>query len=213
MTTAHTHDTNATSPPPASGTRASATPGPAATISPAGADAVGGLWFRRLAGITRLALGWVFLWAFLDKLLAFGFATGRDPETDVVDRLGPAAWVNGGSPTRGFLEFGTSGPLAGFYQSFAGATWADWLFMAGLLGIGLALALGVGMRIAAATGAVLLTMIWSAALPPENNPFMDDHLVYALVFVMLALAGAGSTFGLGRWWASRPIVQRHPFLV
>ncbi|MGL4176272.1 MAG: hypothetical protein ACRCSN_09355 [Dermatophilaceae bacterium] len=185
----------------------------ATTSSPAGAEAIGGLWFRRLAGITRLALGWIFLWAFLDKLLALGFATGRDPETDVVDRFGDAAWVNGGSPTRGFLEFGTSGPLAEFYQSFAGATWADWLFMAGLLGIGLALVLGAGMRIAAGAGAVLLVMMWTAALPPENNPFMDDHLVYALVLVLLALAGAGRTFGLGRWWAALPVVRRHPFLL
>ena len=29
-------------------------------------------------GLLRLAMGWIFLWAFLDKLLALGFATGRD---------------------------------------------------------------------------------------------------------------------------------------
>ncbi len=100
----------------------------------------------------------------------------------------------------GFLKFGTDGPLAGFYQSFAGAAWADWLFMIGLAAIGLSLMLGVGMRIAAAAGALMLVLMWSAALPPANNPFMDDHLVYALALVALASweqAGRGAWAGCG----------------
>ena len=50
--------------------------------------------------LLRLAVGSVFLWAFADKLLALGFATGREDD-GTVDVLGPAAWINGGSPTRG----------------------------------------------------------------------------------------------------------------
>ncbi|PKQ14445.1 MAG: hypothetical protein CVT68_11840, partial [Actinobacteria bacterium HGW-Actinobacteria-8] len=46
--------------------------------------------------LTRISLGFVFLWAFLDKLLALGFATGKDGETGVVDYLGPKAWISGG---------------------------------------------------------------------------------------------------------------------
>jgi thiosulfate dehydrogenase [quinone] large subunit len=168
--------------------------------------------FRYVAAATRLALGWIFLWAFLDKLLALGFATGRDAETGVVDRFGPAAWINDGSPTLGFLKFGTKGPLADFYQGFAGATWANWLFMAGLAGIGLALILGIGMRIATGSGVLMLVMMWSAALWPDNNPFMDDHLIYALVLVMLLLAEAGKTFGLGQAWERLQLVQRFPIL-
>ncbi len=177
------------------------------TVTPAPGRA-----FRYVCAATRLALGWVFLWAFLDKLLALGFSTGRDAQTDAVDRFGPAAWIHGGSPTLGFLKFGTKGPLADFYQGFAGATWADWLFMVGLAGIGLALVLGIGMRIAAASGALMLVLMWSAALPPDTNPFMDDHLVYALVLVLLALAGAGHTLGLGRWWNHLSLVRRFPIL-
>ena len=115
--------------------------------------------FRVVAGILRLSLGWVFLWAFLDKAFALGFNTGRNPDTGVVTRFGDAAWNHGGSPTLGFLKFGTEGPLAGFYQSFAGAAWADWLFMVALLGIGLALMLGVAMRITAVSGVALLIMM------------------------------------------------------
>ena len=169
--------------------------------------------FRYVAAVTRLALGWVFLWAFLDKTFALGFATGVDPETGAVDRFGEAAWINGGSPTEGFLAFGTEGKwLHDLYASFAGAAWADWLFMLGLLGIGLTLILGIGMRVGAISGALLLMLMWSAELPLENNPFIDDHVIYALVLVMLVLAGAGHTIGLGRQWERIPFVAKHGWL-
>ena len=149
----------------------------------------------------RIALGWVFLWAFLDKTFGLGFATEKE-----------AAWLEGGSPTEGFLAFGTKGPFADFYQGMAGVAFADWLFMLGLLGIGLALILGIGMRIAAVAGALLLVLMWTAALWPENNPFMDDHLVYAGILGVLALTAAGNTLGLGSYWSRLPIVQRLPWL-
>ncbi|WP_019871940.1 DoxX family membrane protein [Salinispora oceanensis] len=153
-----------------------------------------------LAG-TRLALGWIFLWAFLDKLFGLGRATEAD-----------SAWINGGSPTKGFLSFGATGPFKGFYNSIAGAAWADWLFMIGLAAIGTALLLGIGIRVAAATGGLLMVLMWTAALPPSNNPFMDDHLIYAAVLAVIALLNAGDTWGLGRAWAGLPIVRRMPWL-
>jgi thiosulfate dehydrogenase [quinone] large subunit len=153
-----------------------------------------------LAGL-RLSLGWVFLWAFIDKLFGLGFAT---PEKN--------AWINGGSPTKGFLGNAVTGPFEGIYHSIAGAAWADWLFMLGLLAIGTALILGIGMRLAAAAGSLLLVLMWTAVLPPENNPFMDDHLIYAGVLILLALTTAGNTLGLGKMWTGLPIVRRQPWL-
>jgi thiosulfate dehydrogenase (quinone) large subunit len=152
------------------------------------------------AGI-RLALGWIFLWAFLDKLFGLGHETPS-----------AKAWIHGGSPTAGFLGKGVSGPFESFYHSIAGNAWADWLFMIGLAGIGIALIAGIGMRIAATAGAILMVLMWSAVLPPANNPFMDDHLIYAGVLVLLALTAAGNTFGLGKPWSRLPLVQRLPWL-
>jgi thiosulfate dehydrogenase [quinone] large subunit len=63
----------------------------------------------------------------------------------------------------------------------------EWLFMLGLLGIGLALILGVGLRVAAVAGTVLLLMMWLAELPLEQNPIIDDHLIYAGVLWVAAL--------------------------
>ena len=172
------------------------TTGTAANVAPTQTTA-----FGYVTAALRLALGWVFLWAFLDKL----FGLGHETESK-------AAWINGGSPTKGFLSHATTGPFADTYQNIAGQTWADWLFMIGLAGIGTALIAGIAMRIATASGALLLVLMWTAVLPPENNPFMDDHLIYALVLVALALAKAGHVLGLGKTWEQLPIVQKYPTL-
>ena len=155
---------------------------------------------RYLWALTRLCLGWTFLWPFLDKLFGLGHET-----------TSAKAWVNGGSPTTGFLK-GAVGPFAGIYHNIAGSSWADWGFMLGLLCIGVALLLGIGMRIASISGAILLVLMWSASLPPANNIFMDDHIIYALVLLTLAVVGAGNTLGLGRWWTNTTLVRHHPWL-
>jgi len=151
--------------------------------------------------VVRIALGWIFLWAFVDKLIGLGFATPAD-----------RGWLDGGSPTTGFLKGTAENALGGFFSGLAGQAWVDWLFMLGLLGIGGALILGAGLRIAAVTGGLLMVLMWAAELPLANNPFMDDHIIYALVLAGLAVANAGDTLGIGRWWASTELVQRFPFL-
>jgi thiosulfate dehydrogenase [quinone] large subunit len=177
------------------------TPADARTTAPAIAETTTQKATRYVLAGLRLALGWIFLWAFIDKLFGLGFATPAK-----------GAWINGGSPTEGFLGNAVKGPFEGVYHSFAGAAWADWLFMIGLAGIGIALIAGIGIRIAATAGALLLIAMWTAVLPPENNPFMDDHLIYAGVLAALALTAAGDTLGLGRQWSRLPIVQRLPWL-
>lgn len=175
--------------------RETAAPARTAGARPA-AGSAGRVW-----ALTRLSLGWVFLWGFLDKAFGLGLDTAR-----------AESWINGGSPTAGFLTFGTSGPLTGVYQRMAGAAWADWLYMLGLLGLAVALIFGIGMRIAAVAGATLLALIWAAQLWPERNPFIDRHVIYALVLAGLAAAKAGDTWGLGRWWGSQRLVRRFPVL-
>ena len=163
--------------------------------------------------VLRIAYGVTFLWAFFDKLLALGFATGHDPEGNL-DRFGDAAWINGGSPTEGFLSFGVpeNNPFKDVFTSLAGQAWVDWLFMLGLLGIGVALLSGVAMRIGTAAGAVMYALMYLAVLPLENNPVVDDHLIGVIVMVVLVLAHAGRTWGLGRWWESQDLVQQNPAL-
>lgn len=65
-----------------------------------------------------------------------------------------------------------------------------------------------GFRIAAVTGTLMLVLMWAAELPLANNPFMDEHVIYAVVLVGLALANAGATLGLG----NLPSVRRAAWL-
>ncbi len=166
-----------------------------------------------LWAILRISVGWVFFWAFIDKLFGLGFATCRDAKTGMVSVMCQNAWLQGGSPTLGFLKFGAKGPFADFYHILAGNMVVDWLFMVGLLAIGAALILGIGMRIAAVSGALMLVLMYTAGfLPPANNPVVDDHLVYAVLLLALAVSGAGQWFGLGKWWANMPIVKKFSIL-
>lgn len=163
-------------------------------------------------GLTRISLGFTFLWAFFDKLIGLGYATCQNAETGETVVRCSSAWLEGGSPTAGFLQFATDGPFAEFYQGLAGNPLTDWLFMMGLLGIGLALTLGIGMRIAVVSGVTLLMMMWSAALPPENNPIIDQHIVYSLVLIGLLMVNKSQKLGFGSSWNKTTIVRRLPFL-
>jgi thiosulfate dehydrogenase [quinone] large subunit len=158
--------------------------------------------FKRFLGVARLALGGIFLWAFLDKLLGLGFST-------------PAArsWVNGGSPTKGYLSTST-GPLAVFFQAIAGNPVTDALFMLGLLAVGTCLLLGIGVRVAGASGALMMVFMYAshppwAASPAGPNPMLDDHVVYMAVLLAFAFSHAGRYLGFGSLWERRPFVARH----
>ena len=160
----------------------------------------------------RLLTGFVFLWAFLDKTFGFGYATASGK-----------GWIDGGSPTKGFLSSVAAGPMESTFHDWAGAGWANWLFMLGLLGVGVALVSGVALRLAAVAGTAMMALMWIAEWPPakhlsdgtvsmSSNPFVDYHLVYAVVLIALAAAGAGATWGLGKVWATLPVVRDHTWL-
>jgi thiosulfate dehydrogenase (quinone) large subunit len=42
--------------------------------------------------------------------------------------------------------------------------------------------------------------------------FMDNHIVYALVLLGIAVVGAGNTLGIGSWWTGTSLVRRFPWL-
>lgn len=123
----------------------------------------------------RLVMALIFLWAFFDKLLGLGFATAKEN-----------AWINGGSPTTGFLTNATRGPFAELFKSLAGVSVVDWLFMIGLFGVGLTLLFNKFIRFGAFAGILMMTLMWLAVFPPANNPLLDEHIVYILVLALLA---------------------------
>jgi len=161
----------------------------------------------------RIGAGFIFLWAFLDKTFGLHYSTASKN-----------AWIHGGSPTKGFLSHVAVGPFQSAFHSMAGNGFVNWAFMLGLLGIGSALILGVGLRIAAVGGVVLVAMMWFAVYPPARhtatgaatssvNPFVDDHVLEALALIAIAAFGTGSRLGLGAVWAKLPFVQKHRSLI
>ncbi len=159
--------------------------------------------------VLRVATGFVFLWAFLDKLFGLNYSTPS-----------AKAWINGGSPTKGFLKSVDVGPFQSFYHSIAGTWWADTLFMAGMLAVGVALIAGVALRVAAAVGVLIMAMMWFGEFPfaqhtsagaasGSTNPLTDYHFIYIAVLIVLALGYAGNTWGLGRVWARLPFIRNH----
>ena len=166
----------------------------------------------KVLAVVRMATGFVFLWAFLDKTFGLGYATPT-----------ARAWIHGGSPTKGFLAGVEVGPFQNIFHTWAGTTWADWLFMAGLLGVGIALLFGVALRAAAASGTLMMLLMWAAEWPlakhtaagapsMSTNPIVDYHILYAVVLLALAAAKAGNTWGLGKLWAKLPLVGRNSWL-
>lgn len=152
--------------------------------------------------LLRLSLSFILLWAFLDKLFGFGLATAADK-----------SWLAGVSPTSGFLKFGLEGgTFASVFNSLAGNQLIDCLFMGGLLSIGLALLLGIGMRIATYSGALLMFLIYLSLFPPENNPIVDEHIVYIVVLLGLSARLKTQKFGFSKKWASTKFVKKYPIL-
>ena len=128
----------------------------------------------------RFAMSFIFLWAFVDKVFGLGFATTADK-----------AWINGGSPTTGFLSMGVKGPLAEIFHSLAGVALVDWAFMLGLLFIGLTLAFNKYVKWGALAGVVMMVLMYLALLFPANNPLIDEHIIYALVLALIAFRSEG----------------------
>lgn len=161
---------------------------------------------RGVLAVFRLALGFIFLWAFLDKTFGLGFSTPAE-----------RAWINGGTPSQGFLlGDGVTGPLKPFFAAIASPA-SDILFMIGMLAIGAAVMLGIGLRISAVVGSLILVAMYLAEWPfaanaASTNPLVDYHLIYALGLIVVAVLAAGDTAGFGRAWSRLAIVDRMPWL-
>lgn len=170
----------------------------------------------KIWAVLRIMLGLIFLWAFMDKMFGLGYSTCRtvDPKTkaESVVVMCDKSVAKGGSATNGFLKNATSGPLEDFYKGLAGNTAVDVLFMGGLLLIGLALVSGVGVKVASVSGVLMLMMMWSAVLPPANNPVLDDHVVYSVVLLGVMATNSSQVWGLGKWWQQQEVVKKMPIL-
>jgi thiosulfate dehydrogenase [quinone] large subunit len=162
--------------------------------------------------VLRIVTGVIFLWAFLDRVFGLNYATP-----------GERSWLEGGSPAGGYLSSVSVGPMESTFNSWAGDMWVDWMYMAGMGGVGAALVVGIALRITAIGGTLMMAFLWISEFPParhlsdgspsgSNNPLVDSHVVYAAAMIAVAFCSAGRVWGLGRTWERLAIVQRYPWL-
>ncbi len=142
-------------------------------------------WFQRLSlTAARIFFGALFLASGLGKLLT-------------------------GWSAAAYLE-GVNGPLAGWFNALSGSGFVDGLNAWGQLLIGLALVLGLGVRAASFFGVILMALYYLAGFAQNTtHGLIEEHVIYALLFVVLAAFSAGNVFGLSsrvassRWGKSR----------
>jgi len=143
--------------------------------------------------LLRIAMGWFFFYAGIVKVL------------------------NPGWSAAGFLNNAKTFPE--FYAWFAEPSIlpvTDLLNEWGLTIIGVALILGIGVRLASVLGAVMMLLYYFPALQfpyaGDHAYIIDDHIVYALLLLYLAAARAGRILGLERWCLELPMCARYPIL-
>ena len=161
------------------------------------------------AALLRLGLGLLYLWAFISQglrceLHQLHHERGREgyvvwPAFSYDASLGWITSAFAHSPTAAFIG-STHGPLAFIAQDLpTGIDDFGWMFALG--GLGVALTLGICMRIAGWGGFLLNIFLWFSLFPPNGNPIIDgEHMAFALSLLLLAFLHAGNRFGLGRWW-------------
>lgn len=164
-------------------------------------------------GVLRIAMGFVFLWPFLDKMFGLGFAT--TPEN---------SWIAGKSPTQGFLQFygvNQNSPFAFLFSDSLGNMYQliDVVYMAMLLFAGLGLITGVLVRISSISTIIFMISVYLSEwiiVPPEGamvfNPLIDEHIIYILVLSLFILVPVGNYLGLGEKWSKLSFVEKYPIL-
>lgn len=141
-------------------------------------------WFSGVAFVLRVALGVLFLSAAWSKISADAWSASS------------------------YLA-GATGPFAMWFQSLAGNLFVDGLNMYGQFAIGLALVVGILVRPAAFFGAVMMILYYFAHFTQNTaHGFVDEHVLYAVVFALFACGGFGYIFGLDGVIGRQPSLQK-----
>ena len=149
-----------------------------------------------LAG--RLVLGWIFLFAGIEKL-------GVDER-----------WTS-----EGFLShMSANNPFQGVFDGLAGDAWVDFIVPRSQVATGLALISGTLLRVAAFFGALQIILFWATnltgglfdGLPIGYGWFISEHLVYVAGLFAIATLGVGRLLGVDGWLEEREPVRSNPAL-
>lgn len=143
--------------------------------------------------LLRVLMGWLMLYAGITKIF--------NPEWSA------AGYLNNAKTFTGFYQWLMSPallPLVNFMN--------EW----GLTLLGAFLIFGVFVRLSSIFGAILMLLYYFPVLdfPYLNNHsfLVDEHIIYALVMLLLASLRAGRVWGLENWCLNLPICFKFPKL-
>ena len=131
---------------------------------------------RAFLGLLRIALGWLFFYAGITKVL--------DP-----------AWS-----AEGYLRGAKSFP--GFFGALANPSilpFVNFINEWGLTLLGVSLILGIGVRFSSVLGVVLMLLyrlVLPFLMPNAHSYIVDEHIVYIFVLLYFAAFRAGRVWGL-----------------
>lgn len=163
--------------------------------------------------ILRVVIGFIFLWAFFDKTFGLG-RTFPDLKVNgasvTVGTLPADAWIKGHDPAWGFLTYGTQGKFfQDFFSGLAGNQIVTYLYMIGLLAIGIAIFFGIARRIGAFFGIIFVLTLWFASIPISTNPIIDDHIIFAAALAVIGFTDHCGYIFIPPW---KKVGERIPLL-
>ncbi|MEK7148164.1 MAG: DoxX family protein [Patescibacteria group bacterium] len=136
--------------------------------------------------LLRISLGFLFLYAGFTKVIDPGWSA--------------AGYLKGAVTFSGFYQWLASSQILPFTNFLN-----EW----GLTLIGVALILGVFVRLSAMLGAIIMILyyfpILDFPLVGEHGYIVDEHIIYATVLLLLGSLQAGRVWGLEKWCSSFPI--------
>lgn len=143
--------------------------------------------------VLRIVCGWLFFYAGITKIMNPAWSA--------------AGYLANAKTFPGFYGWLTSAPVLPVVNALN-----EW----GLTLIGIALILGVVVRLASVSGALMMALYYFPILtfpyPNAHSYIVDEHIVYAAALIVLGAFRAGRVFGLERWCASLPLCSRFPML-
>jgi thiosulfate dehydrogenase [quinone] large subunit len=147
---------------------------------------------KNWSALLRIAIGWLFFYAGITKVLNPAWS--------------PAGYLGAPKMFPEFYAFLASPnilPITTFLSQW------------GLTVIGAALILGIFMRPAGVMGALMMLLFYFPVLdfpyPNDHSYIVDEHIIYALVLLLLNALSAGSSWSLGKW-ASRSFLRKIPVI-
>ncbi|MES2953465.1 MAG: DoxX family membrane protein [Patescibacteria group bacterium] len=141
----------------------------------------------------RITLGWMFFYAGITKVL-------------------DSSWS-----AAGYLAGAKSFPaLFAWFASPSVIPVTNFLNAWGLTLLGVALLLGIAVRLSSMLGVLLMTLYYLTALdfpfPNAHSLLVDQHVIYSAALFVLATFHAGRVWGLEEWCSRLSFLKKYPKL-